>query len=483
MSDVGLSAVGHMFDPMKALIYARVSIDRGGRSLDEQETECREWADREGWSVVDVIRETGSASRYARSTAARQKWDELTTAVSSGSIDALLTWEASRATRQLSEYAALADLCAAHGVRWGYSGQLHDLATRDARFRTGLDALLAQDESARTSERIRRSTRARAVTGRPHGKLPYGYRREYDPTSGALLRQVPDEDQAPIVREIARRIIAGHTLRSIAGDLTDRDVPIPRPARNRSRPEAWLPVTVRRIATSPTSAGLRVHQGEIVGDAAWPPLISREDREKILALMGDPTRDQRRNADSTARHLLSGIATCYLCDGPMRRLKPRRPGAHPTYTCRDCHRTSRAQAALDQHVEDVTLALLAGIDATTLAAAPPELAPAQEDLAGLEQRLDGFTTAAADGDVSPAALAKIEASLLPRIKAARAKVRALSVPSGIDPAAVEDPHAWWEVATIEQKRTLLRATVRVVVRPSPATRSFRPEYVDVTPTW
>lgn len=477
---MSLSVVEPMFEPMKTLIYARVSIDRGGRSLDEQETECREWASREGWPVTHVIRESGSASRYARSTGARSRWDELTTLVASGEVDALLTWEASRATRQLSEYAVLADLCAAHGVRWGYSGTLHDLTTRDARFRTGLDALLAQDESARISERIQRSTRARAVTGRPHGKLPYGYRREYDPQSGALLRQVPDEEQAPVVREIARRVLDGHSLRSIAADLTERGVPIPRPARNRKQPDAWLPVTVRRIALSPTNAALRIHQGEVVGDAAWPALIPRDDHDRITQLLTADGRSHR-TGDSTAVHLLSGIATCGPCGGPMRRLAPKRKRAN--YTCRDCMRTSRAQDPLDEYVTDVALALLQGIDARDLDRVNPEADAAREEARALEQRLDSFTDSAAAGELSSTALGKIEARLLPQIAAARAKAKALAAPRGIDLKALEDPHGWWGSASIAQKRALLRACVHVTVHPSPATKSFRREFVEVVPAW
>lgn len=468
---------------MRALIYARVSIDRQGRSLTEQEHECREWAAREDWTIVDVITEAGSASRYARSTAARQRWDDLTTAVTSGSIDLLLTWEASRATRQLSEYAALADLCAEHGVLYGYSGTVHDLTTRDARFRTGLDALLAQDESARTSERIQRSTRARAIAGRPHGKLPYGYRREYDPQSGALLRQVPDEETAPIVQEIVRRVIAGHTLRSIAADLTTRQVAPPRPARNRTRANGWLSVTVRRLAISPTHAGLRVHQREIVGDAAWPAIVTRNQHEKAVAILTDPHRDRRATSDSTARHLLSGIATCGLCGDTVRYLHSKARGSR-TYTCKSCHRAGRAAAPLEDHVTATVLALLGAIDATDIdTGTSPELNEAREQLAGLERRLEGFTIAAADGDVTPAALAKIEARLMPQIRQARAKTRALSLPAGIDPSAVADPQAWWDAATLEQQRALLRASVRIVLHRSPATRSFLTEYVDITPTW
>src|SRR5690606_27705754 len=109
-----------------------------------------------------VITETGSASRYARSTQARTKWPDLVAAVSSGDYDILLTWEHSRVTRQLDEYAQLRTLCATHAVLWGYSGTVYDLTDRSDRFRTGLDSLMAEDESARISERVSRNARARA---------------------------------------------------------------------------------------------------------------------------------------------------------------------------------------------------------------------------------------------------------------------------------------------------------------------------------
>src|SRR6478672_7976201 len=122
---------------MRPLVYARVSLDADGRarSVTEQEEASRAWAAREGWDITTVISETGSASRYANSTRGRKKWEQVTTAVASGDYDILLTWEASRATRDLQVYAALRELCAKHAVKWGYSGTVYDLAVRGDRFR------------------------------------------------------------------------------------------------------------------------------------------------------------------------------------------------------------------------------------------------------------------------------------------------------------------------------------------------------------
>lgn len=170
---------------MRALIYARVSSDpRGaGRSVAEQVDECRAFAEREGWTVVDEFTDNDrSASRHARRD--RPAWAKTKAALASGEVDVLVTWEASRAQRDLAAYTELREICASHGVRWAYSGTVYDLADRSDRFRTGLDALVAEDEADRTRERVQRALRSNATKGRPHGKRSFGYRRIYDETTG-----------------------------------------------------------------------------------------------------------------------------------------------------------------------------------------------------------------------------------------------------------------------------------------------------------
>ena len=65
-----------------------------------------------------------------------------------GNADVLLMWEFSRATRDMTAFTSLLDLCAARGVAWSYSGRLYDLSRTDDRFATGLDALVAAREAS-----------------------------------------------------------------------------------------------------------------------------------------------------------------------------------------------------------------------------------------------------------------------------------------------------------------------------------------------
>ena len=302
---------------MRVWIFGRVSQDprQLGRSVDEQISECQEWADREGWQVVRVVRETGSASRFGRTR--RDGWTSVLEAIENQEMDALLTWESSRATRDLTAYSELRDACVAAGVQWGYSGKLHDLSDRDARFRTGLDALLAEDEAARTSERLRRTTRHAALAGRPHGKNLYGYRRVYDPGTRLLLRIEPHPEQAPVVKEAARRILAGETMYKIAKSFNERGIEPRRTTYKQHRRNlGWTPVAIKQMLIQPAYAGLRVHRGEIAAEAIWPALVKREDWDKLQSILFDPARGRLRN--DTAVHLLSGIALCAECGNQMR---------------------------------------------------------------------------------------------------------------------------------------------------------------------
>jgi hypothetical protein len=408
----------------------------------------------------------------------------VTAAVESGSYDILLTWEASRATRDLTVYAALRDLCARAGVLWGYSGTVYDLNARADRFRTGMDALLSEDEAARISERVQRSVRARAADGRPHGKIPYGYRREYDPATGALLRQVPDEATAPVVREIYDRILAREGLHAIAVDFTRRGIAPPRPPRTprAADGQAWIPSTVKRIATNPTMAGHRVHRGAIVAKADWPALVDQDTFDQVQAILTDPARSTRKG-DSRVRHLLSGIALCGACTrGPMRVLNNR---GRRAYTCLWCQGVTRVVEPVDNHVRDRVTALLALVDVHPDTGAVDEhTAQLQHDLTALRQRLDAFTDQAADGGLTPKALARIEARLLPQIRDLEQQVRASRAPDALASVDLDDPHGWWDAATLEQRRDLLRRAFRITILPAGrGRRTFNPDLIQVVPIW
>lgn len=446
-------------------------------SVDSQLAENQAWVDREStWRTAGVWRDDGiSASRHGRKP--REDWPKVMAAIESREIEILLVWEISRASRDRMVFAALFAACESTGVKIGVQGRLYDLDDPDDAFQLDLMASLAVRESGVTSKRIKRNVRARAGLGRPHGKIPYGYLRVYDEHTKKLIEQIKNPDTAPIVEEIARHLLAGDSSAAIAADLDGRGIPCPAAYRLRRLGKTppdhfrWDPLEVRRLALDPTNAGRRTHNGVDVGLAVWPAIISEEDHSALTVLLRDPTRRTNGHTDSRPKHLLAGLARCgYVfdddetCGAPMRRVKNRNT---PSYDCSAHHHVSRQQAKSDQLVEDVIVARFERPDAASLFVIDESpQADAEKELRELEDRLEAHTIESAEGRLSAARLAKIEAILQPKIDRLRIEARPVGLPVEVT-ALLEanSPRRVWDGFDTARKRRVIRAIVTVRILP------------------
>jgi site-specific DNA recombinase len=449
----------------RALIYTRVSKDkRQGRSVEEQEAECRRVCEHEGWTIADVLSDNDrSASRYATKT--RPAWEQVKHRLATDGIDVLVAWEASRTNRDLEEFVELRKLCRANGIMLNYAGRTLDFDDSSDAFRAGLDALISEDESERTRKRILRAVRSQATAGKPHGRVLYGYRRKYDPDTRALIGQEPDPETAEIVREIARRFLSGESLYAITDDLNARKV----------SGKAWSANRVKRCITNPGYASLRVYRGEVAGDANWPAILDRQTFDAIQARFA-PRRGGRGGTD--VKHLLSGIARCGKCGEPMYVWKDRGNGV---YACTSSggHLT-RNQDHLDAYITAVILERLATVDFGDVTAEHPEVAAARTEAAELRERMDDATSEFTAGNLKAATLGKIEADLEPKIKAAEKRARAAAVPPNLADLAGEGVDARWDALSVEQRREVVRVLVDITVLPSTrpsGSRGFDPDAV------
>lgn len=446
---------------MRAIIYTRVSSDlREGRSVDQQEKECRAACERNGWEIVAVLQDNDKgASRHSKKD--RPEYRRLRDVLEPGMV--LVTWEASRAQRDLKVYAELRDLCAERGVKWSYSGSVYDLNTSDGRFTTGLHALLSEHESDKTHERVLRDFRAAAFEGRPHGKIVYGYRAEYDKTTGAMKR-VPDELESNVIKEAAYRVLAGETPWAIAKDFNANGVPTPGTSKE------WVGQRVSLMLKRPTYAGLRTHHGAIT-QGQWEPIISLEDHQKIVAILSDPNRRTQRGV--APAHLLSGIAKCGVCGARVERLKN---SGYDSYTCTSPKRhVGRRTIHVDKLVEEAVIARLETASSVD-ELADPGVAAALEEARKLRSELEAFVDKAADGELTAASLARIEARMLPRIRDAERRGSQVVNPL-VREMLGNNARSTWERFSVANRRIVVRALARITILPAPRGRVFRPEFV------
>lgn len=456
-----------------------MSIDRSGRarSVDEQQVDNERVAATEGWQMVATHADPNrSASRYA--TRAREAYRRLLADIHGGVLDVLILWEPSRGSRKVSEWVELIEAAEAQHVLIHVTshGRTYDPASPRDRRSLLEDAVDSEFESGKTSTRMKRSTAASAEAGRPFGDVPFGYKREYALGSRSPVRQVPDEDTAPIVREIVARVLAGEGLYRISVDLNKRGVPTPQMTRDaRSGHEGprggWNNPKIRRLLLSPTIAGWRVHRGEIHRVAEWEPLVSAADHAAVVAYLTDPTRRTQRG--TAPKHLLSGIAECGVCGAWLRRTVNR---GHSSYGCagrsnlNDGHVVRRAaplEAYVTRYVVDsLSHPMFLEKVAQRRASATGTSKAALAEVRHIQGQIDEYEAAAPRSGVAAASFARVIGDLYDRLEAAKAKVPAIrALPKAVTEAA--GPHAarvWDEHADdIVWQRDVVRALVRVKV--------------------
>lgn len=470
--------------PLRVGLYGRVSIDvRVGKSVDGQLDVGRAWATSRGWPIVGEYRDDGITAFDPKK--ARPDWTRAMDDIQARKFDVLWVWEVSRASRDRAVWAALIAACQASDVLLAIDGKLHDVTDPDDGFNLDLGAALAVRESAQIGKRVRRATKKAADAGAPFGAVPFGYTREYDPSSGSPLRQLPDPDTAPIVREMVARVLAGDALHAIAVEFNARGVLTPQQARDRragrdpsARTAGWSNGKIRKVLLTPSNAGWRVHRGEIHGPAAWEPLVSEADHAAVTTILTDPARRTHRGTEP--RHLLSGIATCGVCGAWLRRFSNR---GYPSYTCAGLSNTTaghvvRRQLPLEACVEGYMIKrlseprLLEGL-ARSRAQLDESLAEAGREVASLQEQLSEYEAKAVEGGPAAAVFERVAVGLLARIEAAQARlVSARVVPSGVLELAGPDAAQRWAALDaddggLQRKRQAIRALVRVVVHKSP----------------
>lgn len=445
-------------------LYLRKSTKDEGRSVDRQLAELTEAAEGEELIVGRVFVDPDfSASRYRRRE--RPDYAALLAHIRGGDCRMIGILEASRGSRDLTEWSTLLDLCRKLDVRiWVRAHErIYDLSRRRDWRALADEGLDAADESEKISERVRSGKRKAAREGRPPGRLQFGFTRTYD-EKGKFAEQLPHPEQAPIVAEMVRRVAAGEPLAAIACALNVCGVMMP-------GGQPWAGRFVRQTVLSPAYAGRRVHRGEDVGPAAWEPIVDVDQWRTAVAVLTRPERRSTTRGTALA-HWLTGAVLCGACRKARLRAATRGASGKPMrYTCDACGRLYVAGKPLEDAVERAVLARLTMPDALSAFQPRAEDATAREaekTVQALRERLDAHYAEAAEGRLSARGLTIVEGRILAEIESAEARVRRLTLPAvlaNVDPADVVARWADFPPAT---KRSYVMALAELVV--APATR-------------
>lgn len=444
--------------PIRAGVYCRISRDRTGRQagVTRQEADCRDLAARLGWDVADVYVDN-DVSAYSGKK--RPAYERLKADLEAGRIQAVVAWHPDRLYRRAKELEAVVDLVAqvAAEVATVQAGAV-DLATPNGRLVARIGAAVAQHESEHKAARVERWHLQRAEAGLPGGsKRPYGYDSD---------RVTVRPEEAAMIREAARRVLAGEKRWAICEDWNDRGVPT-------KTGVPWSPIVLGEILRNPRLAGLREHKGRRY-TAVWEPILDMETWESVQAAL----KVERPKVGRRATYELTGLLECGRCGGGMTG--SRTAAGVRQYRCprqRDaghCGRVAVNAENIELWVRDEVLAVLG--PAPTMTEALRARATGGDDtaellaaLASLEGRLERLKTEyAVEGAWSKTEFGRLRGELEARIgeigarlTAVQDKATAAALPVGVDLAE------WWEGAgPIERRRVASIILNKITVDPA-----------------
>ena len=207
---------------LRVAAYCRVSTDRDDQanSFESQQRYFREYIARQpGWELADIFADEGLSGT---STKKRLAFQRMIACARARMLDLIVTKEISRFARNTLDSIYYTRELKRLGIGVLFlSDNLYTL-DGDAELRLTILASIAQEESRRTSERVKWGQKRRMEQGVVFGRDLLGY----DVRGGVLIVNEPG---AQIVRDIFRKFVNdGKGAHTIARELNEAGVPAAR---------------------------------------------------------------------------------------------------------------------------------------------------------------------------------------------------------------------------------------------------------------
>lgn len=321
-------------EPKRVAAYCRVSTDKTDQanSLESQHRYFHDYINRNPlWELYDIYVDDGISGTNTKKRAA---FNHMIDDAVNGKFDLIITKEISRFARNIVDSITYTRELKKHGVGVLFLNDGIYTLDSDGELRLALLSTIAQEESRKTSERVKWGQRRQMEKGVVFGKDMLGY----DVRGGKLII---NEEGAETVRKIFHKFLdEGKGAHRIAKELREEGI------KTATRMKDWSYTNILRILRNEKYCGDLVQQKTYTPDYLThqkkrnygevetvtirdhhEPIISRERFEAAQREL-----KRRRPSDSTVKayangYALSGKIVCGECGaGFVRRQKKRKDG-------------------------------------------------------------------------------------------------------------------------------------------------------------
>lgn len=326
----------HIIDKKRRVAaYCRVSTDNEDQanSFESQQRYFKQYIERNpDWELFAVFADEGISGT---STKKRKEFNRMIACAKNGDFDLIITKEISRFARNTLDSIYYTRDLKKHGVGVIFMNDNINTLDGDAELRLAIMSSIAQEESRKTSERVKWGQKRQMEQGVVFGRSMLGY----DVKDGKMY---VNEEGAKIVRLIFHKFVDERkgTL-VIARELREAGI---KPMRN---VKEWRNTVILRVIRNEKYCGDLVQKKTYTPDFLshekkynrgqeefvilkdhHEPIISRELFNEANRILDEKSLSPEGKAKHSNRYPFSGKIKCGCCGGSyVARYKPRKDGS------------------------------------------------------------------------------------------------------------------------------------------------------------
>ena len=318
----------------KVAAYCRVSTDNEDQanSFESQQRYFRQYIERNpDWELYDIFADEGISGT---NTKKRKEFNRMIACAKNGDFDLIITKEISRFARNTLDSIFYTRDLKKHGVGVIFLNDNINTLDGDAELRLAIMSSIAQEESRKTSERVKWGQKRQMEQGVVFGRSMLGY----DVKDGKMTI---NEEGAKIVRLIFHKFVdEGKGTHVIARELREEGI-------EPMRVKEWQNTVILRVIRNEKYCGDLVQKKTYTPDFLshekkynrgqeefviikdhHEPIISRELFDKANRILDAKSLSQEGKAKHSNRYPFSGKIKCGRCGASyIARYKTRKDGS------------------------------------------------------------------------------------------------------------------------------------------------------------
>ena len=389
----------------KAVIYARYSSDnQRDASIDQQVRECEKYAAANDLKIIRVYDDRALTGKVDK----RPAFQRMIRDSAKRQFQYVIVYSIDRFSRNKYDSAIHKHTLKENGVKV-LSAMEHITDDPTGGLMETILEGFAQYYSDELSQKIHRGLTYNAEKGIVNGSLPLGYRRGKD----GYPEIVPEE--AEVVREIFRRVLACEPFVRIAEDLNRRGI-------KTKRGSEWNRSSFNRILCNERYIGVYLYKEHRI-EGGFPAILDKESFQNAQVYIKDKPKGRgvtTRRKCKADTYLLTGKLYCGECESPMSGISGKSQAATPYhyYQCtkkryeRTCHKKNVQRDVIEEQItrnimevlqDDELLEWMAerAIEYMNSERDTAELEALRSDLAEAERKRDNLRKNMENGEVLP----------------------------------------------------------------------------------